>query len=149
MTDMLKFFNLTQGEMNGSQVVQTILMIQEDYWFLTLADFKVFFSKIKKGHYGQVYNRMDGQMILGWLSDYAAERANTAATMSEVDAHQQKDRDERVYTPEMLQRLYGEHWTQRKDLEEKRSEAEFPPFDERTASVYLQQEALRGNSDEK
>lgn len=103
MSDMLKFFNLTQGTMHGAQVVQTILLIQEDYGYLTIADFKVFFNRIKKGYYGQVYNRIDGQMILSWLSQYSEERANEAAMQNEIKAHSMKIRD--CDTPARLKKI--------------------------------------------
>ncbi len=137
MTDFLRFFNLTQGTMDGPQVVQTILLIQEDYGYLTMADFKVFFNKIKKGHFAepgksQVYNRIDGQLILEWLGRYAEERWHTAALQSEIEAYRQKDRDQRIYTPEMIQRLTGEHWAQKKLFEGKSMMDDLPALNERT-----------------
>lgn len=93
MLDMLRFFNLTQGTMSEQQLVQTIVMIQEDYGYLTLADFKVFFTRIKKGYYGQIYNRIDGQMILRWLADYAEERSIAASEDSIREAYSQRGRD--------------------------------------------------------
>jgi hypothetical protein len=151
LTDMLKFFNLTQGTMDKNQVIQTILLIQEDYGhIMTMADFKVFFNKIKKGHFAepgksQVYNRIDGQLILEWMERYVDERASVAETNNQIKGHQLKERDQRTYTTEMVQRLFGEHRFQSANYEANmkrlrdKLDRDVPIFNEKNESYYSEQ----------
>jgi len=73
--DLVKFFNIGKS-MNDEQVGQTIQLIQDEFWMLKPEDFKLCFNNAKKGLYGKVYDRIDGQIIIEWLKKYLNERMN-------------------------------------------------------------------------
>ena len=60
--------------MNSSQVATTINLIIEDYSMLKPDDFKLCFKRAMRGHYGKVYDRIDGELIFEWLEQYLYER---------------------------------------------------------------------------
>lgn len=73
LIDLIKFFNIGKS-MNDVQLAQTIQLIQEEYWMLKPEDFKLCFNNAKKGMYGQVYDRIDGQVIISWLNKHLESR---------------------------------------------------------------------------
>lgn len=81
--DTVDFLNLGKT-MNNNQVMQTVNLILEDYWHYKADHFVMCFNKAKKGYFGKNYDRIDGQIIFGWLeqfdlefsSDVEAERKN-------------------------------------------------------------------------
>ena len=79
--DVLDFFNTTQT-MSDAQVAVTADLIIEEYPYFQVDDLKLAFRNAMKGHYGEVYNRLDGQVILGWLKKYNAERCARADVVS-------------------------------------------------------------------
>lgn len=71
--DVAMFFNV--GKMiNEVQVASVANLIIEEYYFLKPDDFKLCFNRAKKGKYGKVYDRIDGQVIFDWLNTYVEER---------------------------------------------------------------------------
>lgn len=60
--------------MDEDQVKQTVLMIVEEYHYFKPEDFKLCFKKAMKGHYGKLYDRIDGPVIFEWLNQYDFER---------------------------------------------------------------------------
>lgn len=75
ITDLNKFLNF-QNIMTTEQIAETALMILSDYNALKIEDIRVCFNNGKKGHYGQLYGRLDGQIIMLWLSQYSTDRTN-------------------------------------------------------------------------
>lgn len=73
VVDVTDFFNVSTP-MTDNQIAQTVDLILEDFWMLKLEDIKVCFNNAKKGKYGQLYNRLDGMVILEWLQRYTDER---------------------------------------------------------------------------
>ena len=73
----VKFLNVGRG-MNEWQIAETARMIAADYYYLTVADLKVCFRNGISGKYGQVYDRIDGMIVLEWLATYNDERAQVA-----------------------------------------------------------------------
>lgn len=73
LIDFITFLNIgkTMGE---AQIVETVKLIIEDYSALKPDDFVLFFSKAKRGYYGKVYDRMDGQILFEWLEQFMFER---------------------------------------------------------------------------
>lgn len=70
------FVNVSENSnFNTIQITQTTELILEDFKHLKIEDFKLFFNKIKKGHYGKLFNRLDGQVILEQLHVYCHERS--------------------------------------------------------------------------
>lgn len=87
IVDVIKFFNVGKS-MSDVQVGQTIELIQQEYWMLKPEDFKLCFNNAKKGMYGQVYDRIDGQVIMSWLQQHIAKRFE----FSEQQSMQKHDR---------------------------------------------------------
>jgi hypothetical protein len=81
ISDLVDFFNLGKT-MTVEQIAQTVELIIEEFGILKIDDFKLCFSRAKKGYYGQVYDRLDGQIILLWLNTYAENRFNIAEEKS-------------------------------------------------------------------
>lgn len=77
LNDVIKFFNV--GKTVGQeQLVQTIRLIIEDFYYFNIEDFKLCFNNAKRGFYGKVYDRIDGNIIYEWLQKYSESRVKTA-----------------------------------------------------------------------
>ncbi len=75
LTDLAMFVNVSENaNFNTFQITQTTELILEDFKHLKIEDFKLFFNKVKKGHYGKLFNRLDGQVVLEQLHVYCHER---------------------------------------------------------------------------
>lgn len=68
--------------MDAIQVSDTIMLIRETYPHYTQEDLKLFFNMAKKGMFGQVFGRMDGEVIMNWLSKYDVHRDTVAQNES-------------------------------------------------------------------
>lgn len=73
VSDVIDYFNVSKT-MGERQVVDTVKMIAEDFYFLNIEDFKLCFNNAKKGRYGRVYDRIDGNVIFDWMNQYMSER---------------------------------------------------------------------------
>ena len=81
MNDMLDFFN-AGNDMNDTQVALTVDLILEEYPYMQADDITLCFRNAMKGKYGKLYNRIDGQIIMGWLREYNRERCAAADQQS-------------------------------------------------------------------
>ena len=81
MNDMLDFFN-AGNDMNDTQVALTVDLILEEYPYMQADDITLCFRRAMKGKYGKLYNRIDGQIIMGWLREYNKERCAAADNQS-------------------------------------------------------------------
>jgi len=90
--DVVTFFNVGKT-MNDIQAAQTADLIIDEYYFFKPDDFKLCFTRAKKGLYGKVYDRIDGQIIFDWLNSYCKDRLNEAENMSinEANLHNSYD----------------------------------------------------------
>ncbi|WP_455786988.1 DUF6633 family protein [Parabacteroides goldsteinii] len=88
--DVVMFFNVGKI-MNDNQAAQTADLIIEEYYFLKPDDFKLCFTRAKKGYYGKVFDRIDGQVIFEWLNQYTNDRMTTASDTSIQEAERFKD----------------------------------------------------------
>lgn len=68
--------------MDAIQVADTINLIIETYPHYTQDDFKLFFNMAKKGMFGQIFGRMDGEVIMNWLAKYDIHRDTIAQNES-------------------------------------------------------------------
>jgi hypothetical protein len=105
LDDFISFLNVGKT-MDPRQVTQTANLILEDYCYLKIDDFKLFFSRAKKGVYGTSYDRIDGQMILQWLAKYTNERCNEADNLS-YSEHSAIKSDERRTMSILELEMYG------------------------------------------
>lgn len=76
--------------MGAVQVASTADLIIEEYYFLKPDDFKLCFTRAKKGYYGKVFDRIDGQVIFEWLNQYTNDRMTTASDTSIQEADRMK-----------------------------------------------------------
>jgi len=85
LNDLLDFFNVGKT-MGAVQVASTADLIIEEFYFLKPDDFKLCFTRAKKGYYGKVFDRIDGQVIFEWLNQYTNDRMTTASDTSIQEA---------------------------------------------------------------
>lgn len=89
VNDLIDFFNLGKS-MSAEQVIQTVNYILMDFWMLKPEDFKLCFDNIKRGKYGQLYNRIDGAVILDCLTTYFEARTSHVIAKGEAEHSQNK-----------------------------------------------------------
>lgn len=82
VTDLVLSFNVGKT-MNPHQVVDVVEIIQRDYYYLKPSELKYCFDNAKKGHYGQLYDRIDGSIIFDWIERYLDERMNVVISNNE------------------------------------------------------------------
>lgn len=107
------FFNLN-GNLTGSQLVQISQSIIERYGFDNIEDIILALKNARMGLCEKVYGRIDGEVVLGWISQYMDtkaeemeklhhQRKTKAATIAPViaseikKAMQQREEQEREY----------------------------------------------------
>jgi hypothetical protein len=96
---LIKFFNVGKN-MNATQIADTIMLILENYPRLRPEDIELCFKKAKSGQYGQLYDRLDGQVILGWIYKYN-ESKETFVEHNNFTLHLTAKKEEPPSTPEM------------------------------------------------
>lgn len=87
ISDFVKFFTVGKG-MNRDQIIETAKLFYTEFYYLKLSDIKLFFSQMKTGHYGVIYDRIDGNVIFTHLRTYCEERINCAEKLS-LEKHKQ------------------------------------------------------------
>lgn len=78
--EVCDFFNVGKN-MNDAQIAVTVDLIIGTYWYLKLKEIKYCFRRAMARE--RVYDRLDGNILLGWLADYDAERTEAAISISE------------------------------------------------------------------
>lgn len=73
IADLVAFFSVGKT-MGAHQVIETAGFIWDDYKHLKPEDVKLCFDRIKKGFYGKIYDRIDGNLILDALASYDDDR---------------------------------------------------------------------------
>ena len=63
-----------KNPMSEFQIEECAYFILDDYYYLTIADFKLFFTNIKKGKYGKLYEAISTPKIMDFLHEYTVER---------------------------------------------------------------------------
>lgn len=92
LTDLDLFLNVGKS-FSEQQVAQTADLILQDFKHLKIEDIKLCFNNAKKGYYGKVYDRIDGQIVFEWLNKYSNERADVAEQVS-IKSHAQLKKGE-------------------------------------------------------
>ena len=70
-------FNLTNN-FREDQIQDFVNDIFEFYPHLTIRDIKFFLKQVKAGNFGQIYNRLDGPLLFGYLKVYSDLRIGEA-----------------------------------------------------------------------
>lgn len=81
---LITFFNVGKS-MTDLQVIETCKLILQEYYFLKIEDLKLCFDGMKTGKYlpnGQLFDRLDGNIILQSLNKYTEERIQIAEIVS-------------------------------------------------------------------
>ena len=89
IVDAVLFFNVGKT-MNPEQVKDTSEMILDEFVEITPADLKLCFNKAKKGEYGHVFDRIDGQVILNWIRQYCDDKISYFINKNERAHNNQK-----------------------------------------------------------
>lgn len=87
--NLVKFFSVGKS-MNDYQLTETAKLILKEFYYLNVDDYKLFFDRLKSGYYGQLYDRLDGNVILVHLRDYANERMMVSEELVNVSHALQK-----------------------------------------------------------
>lgn len=97
ISDVALFMNVGK-QMTPKQVVETSELICGEFYFLKIDDLKIFFAKFKSGAYGQLYDRLDGQVIMSALRQYVEDRMVVAEqVVKELDAKAKKEESDELY----------------------------------------------------
>ena len=75
-------FYSTNNTMNDYQIADTVDLVIEEYPHYKLDDYKLFFKMAKKGYFGQIFGRIDGEVILTWLKKYDEQRSLEAQNIA-------------------------------------------------------------------
>ena len=75
-------FYSTNNTMNDYQIADTVDLVLEEYPHYKLEDYKLFFKMAKKGYFGQIFGRIDGEVILSWLKKYDEQRCIEAQNIA-------------------------------------------------------------------
>lgn len=94
IVNISEFVNIGKN-MNENQIYETAQMILDSYPYFTLADINLIFKKAKKGDFGQIYDRLDGQIIFSWFTKYNSLRCSESEEQSINQANFFKERDNR------------------------------------------------------
>lgn len=110
-----KFVNVGKG-MNEWQIAETARMIASEYYYLTVADLKVCFRNGISGKYGQLFDRLDGQIVLNWLITYDAERTQFAEMESTKHMKAKAEGEKATYAPEWVKQWLANWEAKRKSV---------------------------------
>lgn len=99
---LVKFVNVGKT-MNAAQQLETARAIVLDFPSLSIADFKLFFQRLKSGVYGKMYDRVDGQIIIEALLRYSDERMEVAGDLT-ANQHYRAKKEEynQPYHPDVV-----------------------------------------------
>lgn len=112
----LEFFNLKMT-MTDEQIKKTAELILDDYQWLTIPDVDMCFKSAMKGQYGKLYAAIDGQVILGWFTQYSKDRSNAMEELS-LRQHYELKKKKEIH-PDIVQAF--------KKVQFERSEKPKPP----------------------
>lgn len=90
IVNLREFLNVGKS-MTDAQTQETALLIMEQYYNIKVAEINLIFKKAKLGHFGQVYDRLDGQVILSWFDKHYKERCHLFAEKSMSEASKYKN----------------------------------------------------------
>ncbi len=107
--EVCDFFNVGKN-MNDKQVALTADLIIESFWHLKLEEIKYCFRRAMRTE--KLFDRLDGNIILGWLAEYDRERTEEAMRISDEESR----RTDAMALPEADTMSLGEYVA---DLQEK------------------------------
>lgn len=97
LIDLIKYHK-TSDMMSTDELVLLATRIIWQFGGLTVEDIAIAFEKAKNGEYGQVFNRVDGSVVMTWLQKYqghvqavAMERQRILHSSSKPSIYKNKD----------------------------------------------------------
>jgi hypothetical protein len=81
-----------KNTMGVDQIEECAFFILDDYYYLTMADFKLFFTGIKKGKYGKTYESLSMAKILEWLESYVINRTSMFENSEPAEVNEIRER---------------------------------------------------------
>ena len=102
--NFVNFMNLGKN-MNEMQIIETVKLVQKNFYYFSLLDFKLFFDRMKEGFYGQFYDRLDGSVILSNLRKYEFERMESFAILNANKSQLDKKTYNEPLHPEISKKL--------------------------------------------
>lgn len=104
ISNVLIFFG---EEWKADTIYDLAESIYADFYYLTLADWKLLAQRIKSSYYGKVYGKFTPAVLMGWISQYAGEWTQTSIdiSLSGHDAHRRltDSREQRERDAELIQ----------------------------------------------
>lgn len=91
--NLASFFNVKQN-FSTEQVIETASLIEKYFYYLTMADIRLFTEKMKMQEYGPMYNSFDGGKLIEALKKYDQERSLAYSEIREQQ-NQKLKRDEK------------------------------------------------------
>jgi hypothetical protein len=107
VADLINDLNdfLSVKPMTVPQVAMTAEIVVQEFYWLKIADLKLVFRNAMSGKYGELYNRLDGQLICGWIRKYQDERLQEAERRSQQEHRDRMKPDNTALDNEALERL--------------------------------------------
>lgn len=90
LKEVVSFFNVGKT-MNDTQVAMTCDIIIDNYPEYRLEDFKLCFRNAMALKYGKLFDRLDGGIIMEWLSRYAKERNEYVSLSAESSVNEMEN----------------------------------------------------------
>lgn len=78
--EVCDFFNVGKN-MNDTQIALTVDLILDSFWYLKITEIKYCFRRAMMRE--KLFDRIDGNIIIGWLRDYDSERTEEAMRLSD------------------------------------------------------------------
>lgn len=83
------FFNVGKN-MNDTQIALTVDLIIERFWYFKLEEIKYCFRRAMMR--ARLFDRLDGNIIIGWLREYDTERTEEAIKLSQNESAEAENR---------------------------------------------------------
>jgi len=81
-----------EGKMSDRQIQETARLLYSDFYFYNLAELTLVFNRLKTGHYGSFFGRVDGVEILRAFREYRKERGDAVLKAETPDPMPLMDR---------------------------------------------------------
>lgn len=105
-------------------------MILEEYGlWMTFADLKLCLKRGVSNRYGQTYDRLDSQVLFGWIDQYRTERFHASEELKKEKLRKQRAEDKGIPMPPEIKKKMEELESRLKDRTEKEiEEKEYEPY---------------------
>lgn len=86
----LRFFFMVDNMITDRGLQSTTMLIISSYGSLTLEEVAMCMQQAKSGEFGQLFNRLDGAIIIGWLKTYTTQKMERLKEKHQVAQAQSK-----------------------------------------------------------